>query len=143
MALQQMFGKLDDIASFTKGRQCNLNAFQAVIKIGAKPSFLDFILQVSMGCRDDSYIDGLASGASDGGDRPFLQNPEQSRLRAQRHVADFIQKNRSLMSRLEFPLISFPIGPRKSAPLITEQFAFHQVVGYCAAIHGYEGLIRT
>ena len=54
-----------------------------------------------MGRGDDAGVGADRHAATDGGEFAFLQHAQQPRLRLERHVADFIEKQGPAMRLLE------------------------------------------
>ncbi|MOA44606.1 hypothetical protein D3C78_1669110 [compost metagenome] len=54
-----------------------------------------------MGRADQRDVQVLFFGRAQRGDLAFLQHPQQPRLQGQRHVTDFIEKQRAAMGLLQ------------------------------------------
>src|SRR5690606_42005810 len=72
----------------------------------------------------------------------LLQEAQQVRLQLQRQIADFIQKQRSPVGRLDASDLAL-VGAGERALLMAEQLGLDQVLGNRAAVEGNEGLLRT
>src|SRR6478672_10442873 len=72
----------------------------------------------------------------------FLQNAQQSYLSLRREVADFIEKQRSAVGRLESADASLQ-RPCESALLVTEEFRSDQRLRNRSTIHAYKRLCRA
>ena len=87
----------------------------------------DGLFQRFVRCGDDAHVrsDGLV--AADPFERAGLQHAQNFCLRRQRHVADFIQKNRALVALFECanPLA---VGARERAFLVSEKFALQKIL---------------
>lgn len=71
-----------------------------------------------------------------------FQHPQELGLHRLRHVAHFIQKQRAAVSLRHQPdLVALRAGKRPF--LITEQFAFDQIIRDGRAINGDKRLLRT
>ena len=83
------------------------------------------LLEITMGRRDHANIDGNGLAAN-GRDDTLLQRPQNLRLHGNVHVADFVEKQRSVLG---FAKRAFPVahGARKRAANMTEQLAFHEL----------------
>ena len=82
-------------------------------------------LQVLIGGGDDADIAMNRGVAPDALELLFLQQPQQFRLRARRHIAHLVHEDRAAVGLLEFADAP-PVGARESAALVAEQFAFQQ-----------------
>ena len=74
----------------------------------------------------DVHLDGVPSAQAL--EFLVLQYLQQLRLEFEIHVADFVQQDRATVGEPEHARL-FLEGSRESAPLITEQLAFHQFGG--------------
>ncbi len=99
-------------------------------------------MQVSVGRRHDSYIDGNILRSPDAGDDLLLQDPQQFGLPVGAHVADFIQKQCAAIRRFKLPVPRFA-GIGKRPPFVSEQFALQQRIGHRRAVDGDEGLFAA
>ena len=68
----------------------------------------------------------------------LLQGPQQLNLRFSWHIADFIQKQSSLMSFFEQARLAFAIRSGKGASLIAKKFALKKAFRNPAAIDGHK-----
>src|SRR5690348_3063275 len=64
---------------------------------------------------------------------PLLQDAQELRLQLQRNIANFIQKQRSLIRQLD-PANLLSDGAGKGAALVAKQFTFEQATGNGSAI---------
>src|SRR4051812_42804294 len=87
--------ELNVAAAVAQRRDVEFEDRQAVIKVFAKTAVADKIGQVAVGGGDDSDIDVDFFCAADRQERMPLQNSEQLGLTVERHLADFIEKQRS------------------------------------------------
>ena len=95
-----------------------------------------------MGGGDDAHVHRGGLQRADGGYLALGQNPQQPRLRTERHVADFIEEQRAAMSLAHQPFLAFGECPGERAAFIAEQLALDQVFGQRRAIDGDEGPAR-
>ena len=89
-----------------------------------------------MGRRDHANIHRNRLAAN-GRDDPLLQRPQDLRLHGDVHVADLIEKQRSVVG---FAKRALPVthGARKGAANMPEQLAFHELSRDRSAIDGDE-----
>ena len=86
---------------------------------------------------DDPDIDLARAGAAEGHEPAILQKAQQLGLSGHRHVADFVQEQRSAVGLLEQTRLG--VGRRRVGPFrITEQLAFDQVLGDRGAVDRQE-----
>jgi hypothetical protein len=77
--------------------------------------------------------------AADTAEAPHLENTQQSYLHVHGHLGHLVQEERSSVSTLEAAAVRTR-GAGEAAALVTEQFAFDQILGKRPAIHGYKSL---
>ena len=76
------------------------------------------------------------------GDFALLEHPQQAHLRRQRHLADFVEEDRTAIGLLE-NAAGPGAGVGKGALLVSEEFVFQQILGNCAAIERAEGMLAA
>src|SRR5262249_31743738 len=76
-------------------RQAEDRSRQAREQIGAKLAALDQALEVAVRRRNDVEVHGERARGADGRHLLLLQHAEQRRLRGEREVADFVEKQRA------------------------------------------------
>ena len=79
----------------SQGRDIEAQNIQPIVKIASKTALVDFLLEFTVGGRDDADIDRYDLVRTERADFHFLNNPEERGLEAWRRFADFIQKDRS------------------------------------------------
>ena len=84
-------------------------------------------------------LDGFA--AADALEALFLQNAQHLALHERRHIADFVQKDRTPGTLLELADATM-IGAGERSLFMAEQLALQQRFGYCGAVDGQEMLVR-
>ena len=87
--------------------------------------------------REQTDVDRLGLGGTDRAHDAFLQYAQQLDLQGERHVADFVEKERAAVGRLEK---ADPAGASagKGALGMAEEFGFEQLFGNGAAVDGDE-----
>jgi len=83
------------------------------------------LLDVSAGCRDQSYIDMLFQVATYRRERQRLEDSQKLRLKFDREIPDFVHEQGSQVCRLK-PAYSILGGTRESTSNITKQFGFNE-----------------
>src|SRR5262249_2005588 len=111
------------IAPLAKRRQRNRDDLQAIEQIGAKPLLLDERLQILVCRRDQSHVGRESFAAAQAVEPLLLQYPQHFGLQRQRHVTDFVQKQRAAVTLFELA-DSLPIGPGERAFFVAEELAF-------------------
>src|SRR5437667_3741765 len=101
---------------------------EPIVKVAAELSFSDHRFQVPIGCGDQAYVDFFRSCAAQALKFTFLQSTQKLGLQLKRDVADFIEKQRSLVRQFETP---DPLrnGAGECAPLMAKELAFEQAGG--------------
>src|SRR5262245_11476212 len=112
---------------------------EAIIEILPKFSVIHHFFQVAIGRSNHANVYSNLSFSSHVTQRLFLNHSEEPNLGIQRHVADFIQKNGSLMCQFEVPFLH---GNRtcKSASFVSKQLALHQPFGESRTIDSAKGV---
>ena len=123
-------------------RQLNRETAQAVIQIGPKLSGGDHLFQIAIRGGDHPHVGGDGLIAADPLELLLLEHAQHLGLQQQRHIANFVEKQRAAVALLEFadaPLI----GAGEGAPLVAKQLAFQQRVGNGGAVDGQKRLFRA
>src|SRR6266852_7490676 len=74
---------------------------QAVKQIFSELSLIDSFSQLRVAGDDDTHVDGDCLGASNALKFPLLQHPQEFGLHFERHLGNFIKKNRAAVRLLE------------------------------------------
>ena len=136
-----MLHELRDIfGPFAERRQFEGNHGKPVIQIFPKGSILDHGLKIAVrGCNDPD-IDLARFGCANLFDFALLNEAEHFNLELERHLADFIEEQCSVMR--EFDSSSLVRHRAGEGTLdVTEEFGFEQVLWNSAAIDGDERLV--
>ena len=115
---------------------------QPIIQVLPKTPFGNHLGQVAMRGCDDSHIDSNRFHIAYPDNLTALNGAEQLNLQYQRHFADFVQKQRPVMSQLKqsgFPLF-FGAGKRTAG--IAKQFRFQQRLRQCGTVDLDERAVR-
>ena len=123
------------LAMFGERRGTNEKDGEAVVKIGAEGAGQGVLRERPVGCGNDAdiYLDGLVVA------HPLqlsaLDKAQELGLQSQRHLADFVQKERTAIGGLDAtgPALH---GAGKGAARVAEQFRFKQRFRNCRAIDG-------
>ena len=115
------------VAPLAERREVNPYHVEAVIQVFAKFLGGHELFRVLVGRGDDAHVHVERLVAADALEFAVLQHAQDFRLRRQRHVADFVEKNRPLVALLE--LADPPVGrARERALFVAEQFALQQIL---------------
>src|SRR6266542_4289750 len=113
-----------------------------VIQVLPERTFLDERFEIAVCRDDDACVDDDRPLATDAFQFAFLQQPEQLGLHLDRHVADFVEEQRTAMCLFE--LAEVPGGrSREGAFLVSEQLRFDQLRRHGRAVHVDERLIAA
>src|SRR5262249_31461757 len=100
--VEKMAGKDGDIfLAITQRRNEKGNNVQAIEKILAETAVRDFVFQFLVGRGDDANIHANSLVRTDGFEALFFENAEHFGLRAEAHVADFVEEQRTAVGLLE------------------------------------------
>ena len=113
----------------------DLSASNSVVKVLAKITVLDVLLQISIGRTDESNVGfpGIIGPQSNNLTR--FQNAEQAGLHAHRHVADLIQEQRPLVGVLK-NTFAITFGPGVRTAHMPKEFIFEQTLRLTCGIEG-------
>src|SRR5918998_2049690 len=103
----------------------NVNPVEEIVTEGA---LLHQLFQIFVCRSNDSHIYLGGDLATDRIELPLLQNAQQFRLGRERHVTDFVEKERAAMGLSKESPGAFNRA-RESAFLMTEELAFQQCFG--------------
>src|SRR5207247_1089364 len=93
----------DVLTMLPKRRQRDMDDVQAIEEITAESPGLDFLRKIPVGARDDADVDPDRLGATDRPHLFLLNHAQELHLQVQRHLADFIEKDRAVLGRDEQP----------------------------------------
>ena len=106
---------------------------QPVVEVAAKLFFPDHLFQIAMSRGHNPNVNFLRSRTAQPLEFSLLQDAKKFRLQLQRDIANFIQKQRTLVCQLKpANLLSDRTG--EGAALVAKQFAFEQTAGNGGAI---------
>src|SRR5262249_30865347 len=95
--------------------------------------------EVSVRRRDHPDVAGhLDAVGADALDFSVLEKPEQERLHAQGHLADFVEKDRAVLRLIE-PAALVAVRSRKAAAYMPEQLRLEERIRHTRAIDRDEG----
>src|SRR5580698_7804036 len=123
-------------------RNADRKYFQSIIQVLAKCRLLYHGGQIAMGSGDYAYINFMSPVAAEPLKFLLLQNPQQFRLKFERDVAHFVQKERALVR--QFKASHFLSDrPGKCSFFMTEQLTLQKAEWNCGAIQFNEGAVAT
>ena len=127
---------------FTQRRHLDRQHVEAVIQIGAKLATLDRRFQVHGRRGNHPHIAVQHLVGAHRFEFLFLQHPQQFALQWQRHVADFIEKQRAALGDLELAGATLAVGTGKGAGRSAEELGFKQVMGNRRAVDAHKSFVR-
>lgn len=126
-AVQEVAHEIGNVLrALAQGRQADRHDVQAEEQILAEEALVDELAQVAVRRRDDAHVRFHGHAPADGRVLSLLQHAQESRLRLQRHVADFIEEERTAFSLLE-PSDAAPGRAGERALLMAEQIGLDQL----------------
>ncbi|MNG57351.1 hypothetical protein D3C76_777230 [compost metagenome] len=128
-AVEKTVDQLSLVQPLLKGGQGYAQAVQAIEQILAEASSAYQRGQVLVGGSDHAGLQCYRASATNAGNLPFLQGPQQPALQGQRHVADFIEQQNAVASRLQQAHGTAFAGASEAALGVAEQFGFDEAFG--------------
>src|SRR5229473_2661199 len=119
-------------------RQSKGNHIQAVIQVLPKVACLDGLLQVLVSGGKNASVKWQQAVSPEPFEFTLLQYPQQLGLQKRRHLANFVQKQRSVGGGFELALLG-PDGAREGSFFVAEQFALQQAFRDGSAVNGDKG----
>ncbi len=123
-------------------RNRDLEHAEAKEQIAAEAALRHHFGQVAVGRGDDARVELSRLFAPDRAHLLVLDRVQKLGLHLHRQLADFVEKERSLVGREEQSPARL-VGARECASRMTEELAFHQLFRNGAAIHGDERLLAA
>src|SRR5258708_14914250 len=118
----------------TKRRDNNGTHIQAIVEVAAIFLFRDHLSEAGMRGRQHPHIDSLSSVTAHSLKLLLLKHPKELGLQFERYIADFVQKQRSLVRQLKSSnLLGY--GARERTPLMAKQLAFKETQRDGCTIH--------
>src|SRR6202030_2489634 len=127
----------DILPAVAQGRHVKGNHVQAIEKILAKGAARDFLFEMLVRCGDDAHVDAQGGVGAHALEALFLEYPQNFRLRAQAHVADFIEEQRPAVGLLKFTDLVFRRAG-KAALNVPEELGLDQFLRNGRAIDFHE-----
>ena len=123
------------VGPIAQGRQAHREAVQPVVQVFAEQPGADQIPQAPVGGTDHVDVDRVAATAAQRRHGTILQHAQQAGLQVDRHVTDFVEKQRATIGIPNPARRSAPPRPRERTFLVPEQFRLNQRVGNGRAVH--------
>ncbi len=138
-----MVGQLGNIlAPVAQRRDEEGNHVEAVEEIFAEIAAFDLFLQVLVGRRHHAHVYLHVCGGADGLEALLFERAQHLGLRAQAHVADFVEEERAAIGLLKLADLVL-VGTGEAALDVAEHFAFDELLGNRGAVDLHEGLGRA
>ncbi len=106
-------------------------------QVFAEQAVLDPAFEILVGGRNDADVGLDRRMPADAIEMPVGQDAQQAGLQFGRHVADFVEEQRTALGLLETPT-SLRLGAGERAALVAEQFGFEQILGNRRGVDGDE-----
>ncbi|CAJ6550943.1 Uncharacterized protein conserved in bacteria [Burkholderia pseudomallei] len=132
--------RLDVRCALAQRRRMDRQHVQPVIKVRAKAPFRDERRQFGRRRRDDPHIRAHDPVRADRLELLVLQHAQQLALQRHRHVADFVEKERAAVGKLELADAPLAIRARVRARRRAEELGFEQRIGNRRDVDGHERL---
>ena len=130
--------RLDVFGPLAKWRHVEMDDLQPVQQVLAELAGRHQVAQVAVGGRDHPNVDArLRLIRTHGLDLAVLEKPQQERLHAQAHLADFVQEQRAAMRQLELAAL-VAVGAGEAAFDVSEQLGLEERFRQAGAVHGHE-----
>src|SRR4029453_6741773 len=113
------------LAAIAEWRQPDVNHIQTVKQVFAQLTFANSIVCILIGSRKDANVNQDFFATAKPSHAALLENSEQLGLKHRGHLSDFVEQQRSTTRQLEASLAAGDCS-RESAPLMAEQFGFHE-----------------
>ena len=127
-----------DVAfALAQGRQRNVKHVEAVEEVFAQPLVANGFFRRLIGSREHTDRDGDIVHAAQAAHFGILQHAQQFGLRANGHLANFVEQQSSSLSVLKAAGRAFD-GTGKGALFMPKKLAFHERFRHGRAIHGKE-----
>src|SRR5688572_28577038 len=102
MLVQEMLDQEGNVGmTLAQRRQLDSDDVEPVVEVLPEVPGVDLTRKVLIGRGDDSGIDFDAARPADALELPLLEHAQELFLRRERHLADFVQKDRPLIGELE------------------------------------------
>ena len=111
----------DVFLPLSQRRDADVDHVKPIVKIYAKLTLLNHLLQGSVSGRNEAHIHRNAFRTAYSLDFPLLNGAQQFRLDAGGELVDLVQKQRTLVGQLKLSHFSAPAGSRKGPLLIAEK----------------------
>src|SRR5262249_242303 len=125
--------------AFPQWRKRNRYHDQPIIQILAKRSLVHHRPEIPVSGCNDSHVDLDLRSRAYLFDLPLLNEPQHTHLEVERHLADFIKKNRAAVRQFHFALL-MGISSREGSLGKTEQLRFEELARNRSAVDRDEGM---
>src|SRR5262245_36898018 len=125
------------VLALAQRRQRDLDHVEPVVEVFAEARRRDFLLEASVGRRDDAHVGPLVLRASDPPERLLLDHAQQLDLERERDVADLVEEQRALVGELEEALLVVE-RPGERAAHVAEELRLEQGLRDRRAVHDDE-----
>ena len=122
-----MANEIGDIfRAVAQRRQPKRHDVEAIVKVFAEKALIDQVLQVFVGGRDDAHVGADRRPSAHCRILTLLQHAQEARLRVHRHIADFVEEERTAFRLFEAAGRTV-LRAGERALLVTEKFRLDEV----------------
>src|SRR5207248_2025720 len=122
LAQEMICEKFDIAVAFSQRRHVNGKNLETIKQIAPQLPRVDGLLRRCVACGEHAYVDFDRLVGSDAGQHACFQHAQKFDLQVDRHLDDFIEKQRAAMRALEEAAM-LPVRAGEAALLVTEQLA--------------------
>ena len=135
---EMLHQRLHVLGPLPERRHVEVDDAQPVQQVLAELAGGDELVQVAIGGGDHAHVDPrLRVVGADRLDLAVLEKPQQQRLHAQAHLADFVEKQRAAMRELELAAL-VAVGAGEAALDVAEELRLEERFGDAGAVHRHE-----
>src|SRR5262245_28263554 len=134
--------KFKVISAFTKRRQMDGVDIEPIVEVAAKFAIADHLFEITIRSGDHARVCANSFIAANAFELLILQHAENLGLHQRCHVADFVEKKRSIIAELKLS-DALTVGAREGALFMSEELAFEKLLRNCCTIYCKESSRTT
>src|SRR5581483_2902024 len=121
------------VRALAQRRKPDVEHLEAIEEILAKVAAFDRLAQIAVRRSDDAHVGFDDPRAAQPLELALLQHAQELRLRAEAHLADFVQKQRAAGRELDLSRFGL-LRTRKGATLVAKQLGCEELLGQRGAV---------
>src|SRR5581483_1430583 len=129
----------DVLPPLAQRRHRDLDDVQAIEEVLAESSGRDVALEVAVRGREDAHVRAPRAGLADPLERLVLEEAQELRLQARRHLGDLVEEERAALRRLDATRL-VAHRAREGAARVPEELAREELLRQRGAVHHDEAL---